>query len=103
MVEFDLLSDKILELDPSYILLYHSVQQHEIGRPDLIALKYYSDPKLYWFILKVNGITSSGFTTRKKFKIDYTADTEEENTSGIFLGQVLVILKKEYLSRYMRS
>jgi hypothetical protein len=101
--DFDLLSNNPLDFKTSDILVVHKVKQHEIGRPDLLSILYYDTPRLYWFILKANNITSTGFVTRNKFKIDYSDSTYEENLSEIYLGRPLVILTKEYLAKYMRS
>lgn len=35
----------------------YSVQESDIGRLDLVAEKYYSDPLLWWVIADVNGIS----------------------------------------------
>lgn len=100
--EIDLLSINKIEPDRGDIKTYHKVEHFEIGRPDLIALKHYNNPKLYWIILKLNGI-NYGFTQRKSFKVDYSEFEYEKNYSEVYLGRMLVILKLEAIEKYMRN
>lgn len=44
-----------LEAKQSERDIIHKVTLDEDERPDLIALKYYNDPRLYWVILGANG------------------------------------------------
>lgn len=36
--------------------IIHTITLNEIERPDLVALKYYGDARLYWVILGANGL-----------------------------------------------
>lgn len=35
---------------------YTQVQSQEVGRPDLIALRMYKNPRVYWYLLSANEI-----------------------------------------------
>ena len=37
---------------------YTTVRSDERARPDLLAYRIYRNPRLWWFLLKVNGITN---------------------------------------------
>ena len=37
----------------------HTVQPFEENRPDLVALKYYGDARLYWVVLAANDLKSA--------------------------------------------
>ena len=39
--------------------LLHTILPYERYRPDLLALNYYGDARLYWIILAANGLSSS--------------------------------------------
>lgn len=43
-------------IEPRADDIIHFVSQHEIGRIDLIAHKYYKDSRLWWIIALVNDI-----------------------------------------------
>ena len=36
----------------------HTITGNERWRPDILALKYYRDPRLYWVLLAANGMKS---------------------------------------------
>lgn len=38
---------------------YHIITQDEIGRLDVVAARYYGDPKLWWIIAYANNITDA--------------------------------------------
>lgn len=39
--------------------ILHTVQPFEANRPDLVALKYYGDARLYWVVLAANDLKSA--------------------------------------------
>ena len=41
---------------PTKADLLHKVQGFEHQRPDVLANKYYGDPRMYWIILAANGL-----------------------------------------------
>lgn len=45
-----------VEVKPSIYDKQHKIAQHEIGRLDLLAYKYYNDVFLWWVIADRNGI-----------------------------------------------
>lgn len=56
---YDLLSDSSdFEITESPIAI-HFVTKNDVGRPDILALKYYNNHDLWWAILKANNIRYS--------------------------------------------
>lgn len=88
------------------LLASHTVTKVDMGRPDIISLRYYGDHNLWWAILKANSIRYSFRASLVLRKSKYEQPTKYLVTD-IYPGRVLRIPTitdiNEYLNSYKRE
>ena len=55
-LEKNLITNSILEFQPSRPEKLYKIQQIDVGRPDLISYRFYRSTNYWWFLMKYNGI-----------------------------------------------
>jgi hypothetical protein len=58
---------------------YYTIQERDVSRPDLIALKFYGNMGYWWIIMKLNNIDDiyNDITTGKSIRLPHQKDIEE--------------------------
>ena len=67
----------------------HIMQEHDLGRLDLLAQRFYGSPRMFWVILHVNNIMDQ-FTTDPTFGLSEGAVVRiprKERVFAILLGE----------------